>query len=316
MGKYSVSSFQRDQNRAGHCFRLCPLNTEHGSLPLFRLRPGLASARALRYNAGVSARVKRATAVALTVAGSDSGGGAGIQADLKTFRACGVFGTSAITCVTAQNPDIVSHVESIAPGVVVAQIDRVLEAFTVGAAKTGMLYSAAIIEAVADRFANNKFHPLVVDPVMIATSGAALLQPDAVHVLRTRLLPLAAVVTPNIAEAEALAQHRITSRPALREAAQFLADRFGVPFLVKGGHLPVAGTVVDVLYDGHELHEFRARHRPQAKPHGAGCTFSAALTAQLALGQDLVTASRRAQQFVQRALAHPLRLGRHQALGI
>ena len=178
------------------------------------------------------------TAVALTVAGSDSGGGAGIQADLKTFHAHGVFGTSAITCITAQNPGRVSAVQAIEPRIVTEQMACVFEAFPIAAAKTGMLYDAAIIETVARGFARRKFHSLVVDPVMVASSGASLLKQDAIEALTTKLFPQAAVVTPNLAEVEVLAQRSIRTLDELRAAACSLAQKYGVPFLAKGGHLP------------------------------------------------------------------------------
>ena len=160
------------------------------------------------------------TAVALTVAGSDSGGGAGIQADLKTFHAHGVFGTSAITCITAQNPSRVSAVQPLNPRLVAEQMDRIFEAFPVGGAKTGMLYDAAIIEAVAKGFARRKFGKLVVDPVMVASSGALLLKKNAVTALTSKLFPHAAVVTPNLAEAEVLARRTIRTLDDLRLAAR------------------------------------------------------------------------------------------------
>lgn len=255
-------------------------------------------------------------AVALTVAGSDSGGGAGIQADLKTFRAHKVFGTSVITCVTAQNPRRVSAVQAIEPRVVAEQMDRVFEAFHVGGAKTGMLYDAAIIETVADGFARRRFHKLVVDPVMVATSGALLLKKDAITALKTKLLPRAAVVTPNLAEAEGLWQRSIRTRDDLREAARALAERFGVPFLVKGGHLPGARRAVDVLYDGRRLREFSGPLVRNVKPHGAGCAFSAAIAANLALGYSLAKSIRRAKGFVTKAIRDSIRLGKYRALKI
>jgi hydroxymethylpyrimidine/phosphomethylpyrimidine kinase len=280
--------------------------------------------------------------VALTVAGSDSGGGAGIQADLITFRALGVFGTSAITCITAQNPDRVSAIQPIKPGIVAEQMDRVFEAFRLGGAKTGMLYDAAIIEVVADGFARRKFRRLVVDPVMVASSGALLLKQDAIAALTRRLLPLAAVVTPNLAEAEVLSEQRIRSLAELRDVARALAERFGVPVLVKGGHLPsiepvgrdrrarrVVGQTrlarrsdptttraVDVLFDGRQFHEFDAPVVRGIKTHGTGCTLSAAIAANLALGQELVPAVRAAKKFVTRAIRQSLRIGRYRALRI
>ena len=259
---------------------------------------------------------ERPTAIALTVAGSDSGGGAGIQADLKTFRACHVFGTSVITCVTAQNPKCVSAVQAVEPRIVAEQMDRVFEAFRVGGAKTGMLYDAAIIETVADGFTRRKFRQLVVDPVMVATSGAVLLRKDAIAALQAKLLPQAAVVTPNLAEAEVLWHRRIRTLDDLREAAHALADHFGVPFVVKGGHLPSATRAVDVLYDGRKLREFNGPVVRHVKPHGAGCTFSAAIAANLARGYDLVDSVRRAKVFVAKAIRNSIRLGRYLALKI
>lgn len=254
--------------------------------------------------------------VALTVAGSDSGGGAGIQADLKVFRALNVFGTSAITCVTAQNPDRVSAVQSVAPRVVVEQMERVFEAFDVRAAKTGMLYDTGIIRAVAGAFRSHRRCPVVVDPVMVASSGALLLKKDAVKALTGCLLPIAAIVTPNLAEAEVLWGQPIRSLDDLREAAQRLFDRFGAPMLVKGGHLPGARRAVDVLFDGRRLREFGAPMTPRVKTHGTGCTFSAAIAGQLALGHDLVVSVERAKRLVTRAIRHSLHLGRYRALKV
>jgi hydroxymethylpyrimidine/phosphomethylpyrimidine kinase len=254
------------------------------------------------------------TPVALTVAGSDSGGGAGIQADLKTFRSLGVFGASAITCITAQNPDRVSAVLPIRTGIVAEQIDRAFEAFPVGGAKTGMLYNAVIIEVVAAAFRRRRFRNLVVDPVMVASSGAMLLKPAAVGALRKKLLTLAALVTPNLAEAEVLWQRHIRSLDDLRAAARALADGFGVPVLVKGGHLPGAARAVDVLWDGRELCEFSAPVVRGIKTHGTGCTFSAAIAGNLALGHALPEAIRRAKVFVTRAIRDAIQVGRHRAL--
>lgn len=255
-------------------------------------------------------------AVALTVAGSDSGGGAGIQADLKTFRALGVFGASAITCITAQNPDRVSAVQAVEPRVVAEQMDRVFEAFKIGGAKTGMLYDAAIIEVVAEGFRRRKFRKLVVDPVMVTTSGALLLKKDAISALRARLLPQAALVTPNLVEAEVLWNRSIRTDDDLRASARALAEKFGVPFLCKGGHLPGAKRAVDVLFDGRRSHEFSAPVVRNVRPHGAGCTFSAAIAANLALGHGLIESVGRAKRFVTRAIRDCVRLGKYRALKI
>ena len=256
------------------------------------------------------------TAVALTVAGSDSGGGAGIQADLKTFRAHGVFGTSAITCITAQNPARISAVQPICPRLVAEQMDRVFEAFPVGGAKTGMLYDAAIIEAVAHGFARRRFAKLVVDPVMVASSGALLLKKNAVTALTAELFPLAAVVTPNLAEAEVLARRTIRTLDDLRLAARVLTGKYGVPFLVKGGHLPGANRAVDVLFDGKRFYEYRAAMVPRIKTHGTGCTFSAAIAANLALGYGLNASIARAKRFVTVAIRDAVKVGGRRALRI
>jgi len=256
---------------------------------------------------------QRNNAAALTVAGSDSGGGAGIQADLKTFHAHGVFGTSAITCLTAQNPSRVSRVEAATPAMVVEQMERILEAFPVGAAKTGMLYNAAIITAAARAFQGHGVRNLVVDPVMVASSGARLLKADAVTALTSRLLPLALVVTPNRAEAEVLWGKPVRTRADQRVAAEALSKRFGVAFLVKGGHLLGA---VDVLFDGRKFHEFAAARVMGAKTHGTGCVLSAAMTANLALGRSLAESVERAKRFVTRAIRNSIRVGKFQTLKV
>jgi hydroxymethylpyrimidine/phosphomethylpyrimidine kinase len=255
-------------------------------------------------------------AVALTVAGSDSGGGAGIQADLKTFHALGVFGTSAITCITAQNPARVSAVQPLKPRLVAEQMDCVFKAFPIGGAKTGMLYDTAIIEAVARGFSRRKFANLVVDPVMVASSGALLLKKSAVSALTSKLFPLAAVVTPNLAEAEVLARCRIRTLDDLRLAARALAEKYDVAFLVKGGHMPGANRAVDVLFDGKCFTEYRAAMVPKIKTHGTGCTFSAAIAANLALGHDLDASIARAKRFVTAAIRDAVTVGRYRALRI
>jgi hydroxymethylpyrimidine/phosphomethylpyrimidine kinase len=254
------------------------------------------------------------TTVALTVAGSDSGGGAGIQADLKTFHALGVFGTSAITCVTAQNPDRVSAMQPISPQLVAEQMDRVFEAFRIGGAKTGMLYDAAIIATVAKTFARHRFAKVVVDPVMVASSGAPLLKKNAITALTTKLIPLAAVVTPNLAEAEVLAGCAIRTLDELRAAARFLVKKHGVPFLVKGGHLPGAKQAIDVLFDGNRFREYRARIVPNIRTHGTGCTFSAAIAANLARGCSLTESIARAKRFVTKTIRTALHVGKYSAL--
>ena len=256
------------------------------------------------------------TPVALTVAGSDSGGGAGIQADLKTFHSLGVFGTSVITCVTAQNPRRLTAVFPLPPRLVSEQMARVFEAFPIASAKTGLLYNAALIEAVADGFRRRRLRRLVVDPVLVATSGRQLLEPGAVAVLGQVLIPLAELVTPNRFEAEVLGQRQIRSLADMRVAARALADRFGVPFLIKGGHLPQTARAVDVLFDGHQLVEFSSARILRRRTHGTGCAFSAAIAAQRALGHDLIESIRRAKRFVREAIRDRLRIGTYDALNL
>ena len=251
--------------------------------------------------------------VALTIAGSDSGGGAGIQADLKTFEALGVFGTTAITCLTAQNPDAVAAIEPVTVEMVGAQIRAVCTGFPVAAAKTGMLYSAAIIESVAAAASDCLEGPLVVDPVMVATSGARLLKDDAVDELCTILFPLATVITPNVPELELLCGRMLSELPSLREAAAEVAERYSVACLAKGGHLEM-NEVVDVLCVDGEEYVFTVPRASVAETHGTGCTFAAALTAFLALGYSLPSAAEKAQAFVSAALGAAKPVGGHTPL--
>lgn len=205
---------------------------------------------------------------ALTIAGSDSGGGAGIQADLKTFSAFGVFGMTAITALTAQNTTGVYGVVEIAPEFVAQQIEVVVTDIGVDAVKTGMLANAAIIEAVAAKIQEHHLQPLVVDPVMIAKSGAPLLKPEAVDALKTHLLPLATVVTPNLHEASALTGRSITNLEEMRDAARTLCGLGASNVVVKGGHL--AGAAVDVLFDGEDFIEFHSERLAHPDTHGTG----------------------------------------------
>ena len=260
--------------------------------------------------------------VVLTVAGSDSGGGAGIQADLKTFEALGVFGVCAITCVTAQVPDRVTCAESMSSILIAEQMLAVCRAFPVAVGKIGMLHSARVVETVADQLERVQVSRWVLDPVTIATSGAPLLHPDAVESLRARLLPMATVVTPNVPEAEALWGHPVDSVQTLQAAARAIGERYGLACVVKGGHLhaesartPAPQTVVDALWDGRSVHLFEQRAVSARETHGTGCTFSAALAARLALGDPLPQAVRQAQAFVARALARSRPAGRHHPLG-
>lgn len=252
--------------------------------------------------------------IALTIAGSDSGGGAGIQADLKTFAALGVHGTSAITCVTAQNPCGVTGIQPIRADMVRRQLEAVFAELKPDAVKTGMLFSAEIIREVADFFAHGKRPPLVMDPVMVATSGAVLLKASAIRVLLARLLPLVALVTPNLDEAEILVGRKLRSLDDLRYAAREIQARFGCAALVKGGHLSRVAEAVDVFFDGHALRLLRARRIPGVSTHGTGCTYSAAVTALLARGHELWPAVELAKRHITRAIAQSQMAGRHPVL--
>ena len=251
-------------------------------------------------------------AVALTVAGSDSGGGAGIQADIKTFSACGVYGASVITAVTAQNLDGVRAIQAIRPAVVEAQLRAVLEGYPVRAIKTGMLFNRGIIEVVATVLKDHPGIPLVVDPVFAATSGSRLIEPQAIRVLCEKLFPLAALVTPNVPEAEFLCSGPIGSLEDLREAGELLTEHYGVPFLMKGGHLS-AGKLgaVDLLLDERGGKYYQAPLARRVNSHGSGCTFSAAIAAGLARGRRLRVAVAEAKAFISLGLArsHALRPG-------
>lgn len=245
--------------------------------------------------------------VALTIAGSDSGGGAGIQADLKTFAAHGVFGTSAITAVTVQNTRGVTGVEAISPETVAAQIRAVFEDFPVAAGKTGMLFTAPIIEAVVETLQQFEFAVLVLDPVMVASSGDRLLKPEAEDALVGKGLPAAYVVTPNLAEAAAITGRKVESLAEMREAAKRIFDAHGARALVKGGHRIERAT--DVLYDGKTWHEFATERLDARNTHGTGCTLSAAIAANLALGKELVEAVRLAKDYVTRCIRYAPGLG-------
>ena len=245
---------------------------------------------------------------ALTIAGSDSGGGAGIQADLKTFSAFRVFGMSVITAVTAQNSLGVQGVENLPAAFVALQLRSVLSDFGAGAAKCGMLSTAPIIEAVAATLADDPIEKLVVDPVMVAKSGDALLQPDARQALIERVLPLALVVTPNLPEAESLAGIPVASRPDMEEAARRI-HRLGPRYvLVKGGHLK--GDAIDLLWNGKAFTAFRAPRIDSGNTHGTGCTLSAAIAAGLARGQAIGDAIRDAKAYVTRAIREGFAAGR------
>ncbi|MEM3692098.1 MAG: bifunctional hydroxymethylpyrimidine kinase/phosphomethylpyrimidine kinase [Candidatus Korarchaeum sp.] len=245
--------------------------------------------------------------VALTIAGSDSGGGAGIQADLKTFAALGVHGTVAITSITAQNTREVTAVQDVSVDVIRAQIEAVVSDIGVDAAKTGMLHTSEIIRAVAEEIRRHRF-PLVVDPVMIAKSGAPLLKEEAVKSLIEELLPLAEVVTPNAREAEVLSGISVRSLDDARRAAKLIAEHGPRAVIVKGGHLE-GGESIDVLYDG-DFTELRAERVGSRNTHGTGCSFSAAIAAELAKGRSIREAFRTAKLLVTEAIRYGLPVGK------
>lgn len=252
--------------------------------------------------------------VAMTVAGSDSSAGAGLQADLKTFLSLGVYGLCAVTCVVAEHPGEVVSIQAVRPDILEDQLRLNLEAFPVAAAKTGMLYSARLIAVTASAFERMRRRPaLVVDPVMVATSGARLLKTDAVACLCERLLPLASLVTPNLDEAAALAGERLPNLAAMREAAHSLRKRFGCAVLIKGGHLR-GKVAADVLADGRDVTVFETAFVRGVQTHGTGCTLSAAITAGLARGLSLAAAVQAAKAFVTRAIASSRRFGAWQML--
>jgi hydroxymethylpyrimidine/phosphomethylpyrimidine kinase len=245
--------------------------------------------------------------VALTIAGSDSGGGAGIQADLKTFAVLGVHGTSAITAITAQNTMGVTDILELPPSLVREQIKVIVEDIGVQATKTGMLSSPEIIEAVAASIELHGLRTLVVDPVMVAKGGAKLLHDDAVATMRARLIPLAAIITPNLPETEVLLGRSITTIEERRRAARDLVAMGARAAVVKGGH--ARGDVTDVYFDGTELVEFPGRRIDTPNTHGSGCVFSAAITANLARGAEPLEAVREAKDFITQAIAQSLEIG-------
>jgi len=255
---------------------------------------------------------------ALTIAGSDSGGGAGIQADLKTFAALGVYGTSAITAVTAQNTMGVTAWEPVSTELVIAQIEAVGSDFAPAAVKTGMLATPAIVEAVAATIAELELPNLVVDPVMIAKDGSRLLQQDAIASMIAELLPRAEVVTPNVPEAVALVGFQIRTLDNMREAARRIRKLGPRVVVLKGGHLPASGSdpdsgaqdeIVDVVSSAQAEFDVRGPRMATRHTHGTGCTFSAAITAGLALGQSIEQAVRGARAYVEGALREAPQLG-------
>jgi phosphomethylpyrimidine kinase len=249
--------------------------------------------------------------IALSIAGSDSGGGAGIQADLKTFESLDVHGTTAITCLTAQNPKGVIGIQACRPEIVRQQIEAVFAELQPGAVKTGMLYSTEIISVVVEFFEAAGRPPLVVDPVMISTSGARLLKSSAIEMITSRLLPLAALVTPNLDEAQLLVSHELKSIEDLRAAARFIYERFGCAALVKGGHLRNSREAADIFFDGETELLLTAPFIKGVSTHGTGCTYSAAITSFIARGESLPAAVQHAKEYITRAIAQSHKAGKH-----
>ena len=248
------------------------------------------------------------TPIALSIAGSDSSGGAGIQADLKTFQRFGVYGASALTLVTAQNTVGVRAIQLLGPELVEQQIAAVVEDLEVGATKTGALGSAELVEAVARSIRRHGLSPLVVDPVMISKHGDALLEKDAVDALKRLLFPLATLVTPNLHEASALLGRPVENEAQMRDAARALCDLGARAVLVKGGHLR-GSEAVDLLYDSGEFLRLAAPRVETPHTHGTGCTYAAAITALLARGESMAAAAREAKDFITRAIQSAPGLG-------
>lgn len=244
---------------------------------------------------------------ALTIAGSDSGAGAGIQADLKTFAALGVYGTSAITAITAQNTRGVTQVVEVSASCVAAQIDAVVSDIGAHALKTGMLANARIINTVADKIQQYRLKNLVVDPVMVATSGDLLIKKNAVAALRTRLIPLAITVTPNIPEAEELTGMTLRHAEDVEESARRIIAMGARTVVIKGGHWD--GPATDLYYDGGKFLHLRARRIKTKNTHGTGCTFSAAIAAYLARGETIQNAVALSKKFITAAIANAFAVG-------
>ncbi|WP_010631123.1 bifunctional hydroxymethylpyrimidine kinase/phosphomethylpyrimidine kinase [Sporolactobacillus vineae] len=244
---------------------------------------------------------------ALTIAGSDSGGGAGIQADLKTFSALGVFGMSAVVSVTAQNTVSVRDIEDLSPRIIGEQIDAVFQDLPVGAVKIGMVSNQAAIQVIAEKLKRYQPEYIVLDPVMVSKSGFDLLKPEAQNALIEQLLPLATVVTPNLFEAAKLVGRDVSSLDDMHEAAQEIYHMGPQRVLVKGGHLPDGPT--DIFYDGRIFHEFTGHHVATKNTHGTGCTLSSAIAAYLSRGEELSEAIQKAKTYIQGAIEHSLPIG-------
>ncbi len=244
---------------------------------------------------------------ALTIAGSDSSGGAGIQADLKTMTAHGIFAMSAVTALTAQNTTGVTGIMEVTPDFLAQQIDCIFTDIAPDAVKIGMVSSASLISVIAERLTHYKARNIVLDPVMVATSGARLIEETAVETLCRELMPLARMITPNIPEAELLTGSRIGNAQDMEQAAKLLYERFGCAVLVKGGHAVTVGS--DVLYDGRELTWFRTEPVSNPNTHGTGCTLSSAIASNLAKGKPIPEAVRDAKRYLTGALKAMLDLG-------
>lgn len=244
----------------------------------------------------------------LTIAGSDSGGGAGIQADLKAMSANGVFAMSVITAITAQNTEEVTDVFELPPSIIASQLDAIFDDFDVAAVKTGMLSSTAIVEIVVKMLTLQKIATLVVDPVMVSKSGHPLLRPEAVNAVKTQLLPLAFVVTPNIHEAQQLSGIQITSLADARRAAKVIHGFGCKHVLIKGGHL-LSERATDLLYDGRFFNVLKGEFIETRHTHGTGCTFASALAAHLARGRSVLDAAQAAKAYVTQAIRHGLAIG-------
>ena len=247
--------------------------------------------------------------IALTIAGSDSGGGAGIQADLKTFLTHSVFGTSVLTCITAQNPGGVSGIQEITTEMVEKQLTAVTGYFPVAAIKTGMLFSREIIDTVSD-FLKGKEYKIVVDPVMVATSGAKLLKDDAIESMKKKLIPISSVFTPNLDEASILINEKISSEKDMEKGTRKLFDLYGIPVLLKGGHLDNPDYAIDIFFDGKTMYPLSSRYIRDFNPHGTGCTYSAAIAANLAKGMTLIEAISLAKYYIFEAISQSYTLGR------
>ena len=252
--------------------------------------------------------------VALTIAGSDPGGGAGLQADLKTFAAFGVYGYSVITQVIAQNSWKVAEVEAVSPEMVAAQLDTLALEFRPRALKTGALANVDVVKAVARAIERLKLPAPVVDPVIVSSSGALLIGPKGERAIRKRLIPIARIVTPNIAEAEVLSRIRIDSDAAIREAAIKIVKLGARAVVIKGGHRKDNRYATDLFYDGRRFIELKSPRIAGGGAHGTGCAFSAAIAAHLARGASLEAAVRSAKRYVTAALNHSFKLGNGRAL--